>query len=124
MISFKNYYVATTEGVDFIPIIHDVRFAIQEAKVTDGLVTITLPENEASLWIGTEQPAERLQEKFPETATLQQRSLTLPFQKKELLLSPKEMIYLIDKTDSGKRRQFHVTVQGNGDDKPEKPQRR
>lgn len=80
---------------------------------------MTLPQNGASLWIHPEAGPEDLQKKIEELKFHQQRSITLPFQQGELLLAPKEMIYLIDKTDSGKRREFHVTVQGAGSDKQE-----
>lgn len=80
---------------------------------------MTLPQNGASLWMHPEAGHEDLLKKVEELKSHQQRSITLPFQRGELLLAPKEMIYLIDKTDSGKRREFHVTVQGAGVDKQE-----
>lgn len=119
MLFFKNYFVGTTQEVDFLPILHDIRFAIRDSGAPEGLVTVTLPQNGASLWIHPEAGHEDLLKKVEELKSHQQRSITLPFQRGELLLAPKEMIYLIDKMDSGKRREFHVTVQGAGVDKQE-----
>lgn len=119
MISLKNYYVPTTKEIDFVPILNDIRFAIRDSTILEGIVTITLPEEGAGLWISAVTDKEILKKRLQETASLPQRSLSFPFQKKELLLGPKEMIYLIDKTDAGKRREFHVTLQGEVGDKPE-----
>lgn len=104
MIFLKNYFVDTTEKTDCIPIIHDVRFAIRDSQMKEGLVTITLPAGEAGLVLAPET----IQEPPADGC----RSLSLPFQNGELLLNPKEMIYLIDRAAKPKRREFVVQVMG------------
>ena len=104
MIFLKNYFATTTTGVDFIPIIHDIRFAIRDSQAVDGLVTIAIPAEEATLLIAKEAPKE--------PPNHDQRSLSLPVKNKELVLEPKQMIFLIDKGKSGKRREFVVQVFG------------
>lgn len=120
MLFIKSYFVGTTPAVDFIPIIHDVRFAIRDSQATDGLVTVAIPAAGASLLVSelkTDQLAD-FAEKFksPEKLTT---SLSLPFQKKELMLDPKQILYLVDTTNSGKRREFLVHVLG---EEPQKQQ--
>ncbi|MDP2600043.1 MAG: hypothetical protein Q8P84_04825 [Deltaproteobacteria bacterium] len=120
MIFIKSYFVKTTQAIDFIPIIHDVRYAIRDSQAVNGLVTIAIPAAGASLFV-SDLKKDRLQEsgeqfKSPERATV---SLSLPFQKKELLLDPKQMIYLVDATGDGKRREFLVHILG---EEPQKQQ--
>lgn len=111
MIFLKSYFVATTEAVDFVPIIHDIRYAIRDSLASEGLVTITLPASGA-LFLISDLKKEQLAdfaEKFksPEKSV---PSLSFPFQKKELLLDPKQMIYLVDITTAAKRREFLVQI--------------
>lgn len=111
VIFLKNYFAATTQGTDCIPIIHDVRFAIRDSQAAEGLVTITIPAEEASLLIARAMP-----KTFDGHA---ERSLSIPFKNGELILDPKQMIYLIDKSPSGKRREFFVQVMGETAPEPE-----
>ena len=108
VILLRNYFVGTTKGVDFIPILHDVRLCLKEAQLKEGLVTISIPAEGASLTIA--------QAKNTNGAT--HRSLSLPFQGGELLLAPKQMIYLVDQGASGKRREFYVQVMGEKEGPP------
>ena len=117
----KSCFVGTTEKIDFISIIHDVRFAIRDAPLADGLVTIIIPKNGAALLV-TDQTPDQLKEgaeKFKAMDGLH-TSLSLPFQKKELMLDPKRMIYLVDFSDAAKRREFYVQILG--DTPPPPPQ--
>ncbi len=104
MIFLKSYFATTTKETDFIPIIHDVRFAIRDSQVVDGLATITIPGEEAGLLIAKEAPKEG--------PSFELRSLSLPIKNRELLLEPKQMIYLVDRNNSGKRREFVVQIFG------------
>lgn len=110
MIFLKNYFVTSTKGTDVIPIIHDVRFAIRDSQMKEGLVTVTLPDQGASLVVASEAD----QEKKPNP----QRSLSLPFKKGELVLDPKQMIFLIDESPAAKRREFFVQVMGEKEAAP------
>jgi len=113
VVFLKNCFVTTTSDIDCIPIIHDVRYAIRDSQINDGLVTITIPGSDASLWISQSQ------EGFEKLSQHHCPSLSLPFQKKELILDPQLMIYLIDFSKTGKRREFCVQVLG---DAPQQPQ--
>lgn len=115
MIFLKNFFVSSSPAVDFIPIHHDVALSIRESGCNNGLATIHLPESGALLWITTEAPTETLQKIWQKEKRLTPTFLSLPFQKKELLLGPKQHIYLVDTTDLSKRREFYVQVMGEGE---------
>lgn len=106
MIFLKNYFVSTSPQSNCVPIIHDVRYAIRDSQMTEGLVTIHIPGDGASLLLTKEEEPKNLKERRGAS------SLSLPFQKKELVLEPKQMIYLIDTTAKEKRREFWVQVMG------------
>lgn len=127
MIFLKNYFVSTTKEIDFIPIIHDIRSCLQDSQIKEGLVTIHLPENGASFWLTTNSPAESLRKIWEEEKPFAFPSLSLPFQKKELVLGPKQRIYLVDTRTTPKRREFYVQVLGEGEPQgtsrsPQRPQ--
>lgn len=111
MVFLKSYFVSTTKETDCIPILHDVRFAIKDSQIPEGLVTITIPGPEAGLRIAPAEKKEPNGEFFP--------ALSLPFKNNELLLEPQQMLFLIDKSNTGKRREFFVQVMG---DKPQAQQ--
>ncbi|MDO8527544.1 MAG: hypothetical protein Q7T03_07655 [Deltaproteobacteria bacterium] len=115
MVFLKNYFVGTTQEIDFIPIIHDVRFAVHDSQIADGLATIGVPESGASLLVTT-QSLEELLERKEKLKMVEgfNMSLSIPFQKKELILNPKQIIYLVDFTAQPKRREFYVQVMGEG----------
>lgn len=110
MIFLKNYFVSTTGQTDITPIIHDVRFAIRDSQMKEGLVTITLPEEGASLVIAQEVNKDNLPNPH--------RSLSIPFKNGELVLEPKQMIFLIDETPAARRREFFVQVMGEKGEAP------
>jgi len=111
-IFLKNYFVSTTGEIDFIPIIHDVRFAIRDSKIQEGLVTISMPGEAAHILICKEDAKKSLQEKYKTLEGSSYTSQSIPFKNRELLLNPKQAIYLVDLSDQGKRREFHVQVFG------------
>ena len=116
MIFLKNYFVNTTKAVDCIPIIHDVRYAIRDSQVANGLVTVTIPASGAGLMI-SERGKEEEKNNLSRPATL-----SIPLRNKELLLDPKQMIYLVDFSDTGKRREFYVQVFGDNPPAQQPPQ--
>lgn len=119
MIFLKNYFVSTSKEIDFIPIIHDIRFCIRDSKIKEGLITLTLPEEGAFFLIDKEEDPQTLKTK--ETALRTDlRTLPLSFRANELILGPKQMIYLVDVGDSGKRREFYVQIFGETE-KPAQP---
>lgn len=112
MIFLKTYFVSTTKEVDFIPVIHDIQFAIRDSQVSEGLATINIPGGEAVLLVASEEEKEKLQKEFKSGEGLFLTSLSIPFQKKELLLEYKQMVYLVDKSPSARRREFQVQILG------------
>lgn len=113
VIFLKNYFVATAKAIDFIPVIHDIRYAVRDSQMTDGLVVVYLPGDDAFLVKISEDTQENLKKNFEKWGSAPQcSSLTLPFQKRELVLEPKQMIYLVDISQTGKRREFVVQVMG------------
>lgn len=115
MISLKNYFVSTTKEIDFIPIIHDIRSCLQDSQIKEGLVTIHLPENGAFFWLTTNAPVASLRKIWEEEKPFAFPSLSLPFQTKELVLGPKQMIYLVDTMTTPKRREFYIQILGEGE---------
>lgn len=113
MIFLKSYFATTTKATDFIPIIHDVRFAIRDSQIVDGLATILVPAEEGGLLIAKEAPKE--------APSGELRSLSLPVKNRELLLEPKQMIYLVDRSNTGRRREFVVQIFGETPPPPKQP---
>lgn len=123
MAFLKNHFVNTTEEIDFIPVIHDIRFALQGSPFSEGLVTISLPSKGGCLLV-SELDKVKLQESGEKFKNLEglNIALTLPFQKKELVLDPRQMIYLVDFTNTAKRREFYIQVFGETPPPPPQPQ--
>lgn len=115
MIFLKNYFVNTTKEVDYIPVIHDVRYAIRDSQAVNGLVTVTVPASGAGLMI-----SERGKEEENNLSRL--ATLSIPLRNKELLLDPKQMIFLVDFSDTGKRREFYVQIFGDNPPPQQPPQ--
>lgn len=115
MIFLKSYFVSTTKEINQVPILHDIRFAIRDSQIPDGLATVTIPGPEAFLLVCAEKP-----EGAPKD--LQISSLSIPFRNNELILEPKQMIYLVDQSSTGKRREFFVQIMGEKP-QPQQPQR-
>lgn len=114
MVFLKNVFISTSRGVDVIPVLHDIRFAIRDSTFVRGLVTVTLPSSGAGFVIAPE--AER--EKTKETTAPLLPSLSIPFQNGELVLAPRQTVFLIDKSSEGKRREFYVQVLGEPAQQP------
>jgi len=137
MIFFKNCFVNTTKDVDVISIIHDVRFAVRDSGVTEGLATVIVPDPGASVTII--QPLDEVIEElkdalkvFPgegkETKTRRKepvkvgarikaamlgKSLSIPFREGKLVLGVREEIVLVDFEEDAKRREYVVQVLGD-----------
>ncbi len=124
MIFLKSYFANTTQDIDIIPIIHDVRFAVRDSQAVHGLVTVTLPGNGASLVISqlSKEECLELKEGWSNKDIFRPITLSIPLRNKELLLDPKQMIYLVDFSDTGKRREFYVQVFGDNPPPQQPPQ--
>ena len=107
MIFLKKCFVGTTSGGDAISIVHDVRYAVRDSQVQDGLVTVSIPESGAGVVIGEAPEEER-------EMLSKIRSVSIPLEKGELIMSPRETITLIDVKTEGRRREFIIQVMGEG----------
>ena len=136
MIFLRNYFVATTEKVDVISVIHEVNRALREAAIPDGVVTVVVPGPGAGVTAVEPLPdvVAMLKESagiFPgggvETknrrkeeiavgprvaAAMLGKSLQVPFAAGKLVLGPREEIVLVDFETDGRRREFAVQVMG------------
>lgn len=147
MIVFKKYYVDTTDVVDCVPITHEVHYAIRDAGIVQGTVTVAVPAPEASLLVGEAVPAVRealLQAAARWTAELPSdgakdakqrpvnvaarvqsallgRSVTLPFDQGRVLLDPYSDVLLLDFELKRQRREVVMTVCGDAPAEPAGP---
>lgn len=102
MISLKNYFVDLKPG-SRVNVVHEVRRALRESAILKGIVTILPPAGGTEIVVGSEA----------ELAT-PSRSLTLPFDKGELLLDQRQQIFLVDRTGAASRCEFWINVFGEG----------
>lgn len=100
MIFLKKCFVSTSEKVDTLSIIHDIRYALRDSKAKEGLVTVVIPKAGAGLALA----------EMKETPTQGTRTLTLPFAEGQLLLAPREEVFLIDYETRPARREFTIHV--------------
>lgn len=123
MIFLKSCFVDTTREIDIVPILHDVRYAVRDSQVSEGLVTIAIPGNNASLLVTQldQEECRSLKEEWSDKDLFRPAALSIPLHGKELLLDPKQMIYLIDFADTARRREFYVQVFGDNPP-PQQPQ--
>ncbi len=144
MVFLKSFFVGTTKKCDAIVVTHDVRLAILESKIKQGLIHLTLPQVGAG-WAVVESIPEivedlktlltqfkgekgagknKAKESVPSSPQLQGAllgsNLTLSLSAGNLLLQPTSEIYLFDFSETGKRREFSVQILGEGAE--EKPQ--
>ncbi len=138
MIFLKNYFTPTTEGIDVIPITPDVRYAVKDAGLREGLVSVVVPDPGASVTIiePLDEVVAELKEalrmlpggdkeiltKRKETvrvgarirAAMLGRSLSLPLKEGELVMGSREDIVVIDFERDGRRRAYAIQVMGEG----------
>lgn len=115
MLSLKSFFVGTTRGIDIINIGHDLRGLIREARLENGLVTITFRERGAALAIlagGKElEEARKGFESIPvEMRRFLPAALSLPVEKGKISFEPWQEIYLVDYDPAGRRREVVVQL--------------
>ena len=115
MIFLKKCYLNTTEKVDVLSLLHDIRYAIRDARIDDGLITLLLPKAGAGFVVSASDAQSSLHKRREETLP---RTMTLPFATKDLLLAPKEEVFCIDFESKMGRREMIFQVMGEA--KPEK----
>jgi thiamine phosphate synthase YjbQ (UPF0047 family) len=137
MIFLKNYFITTTEQVDVLSIIHEVRRTVLDSKISDGLVVVCVPEPGGALAILEPLPA--IVEQFKEAlrifpgegvetknrrkeeisvgprivAAMLSRSLQIPLAGGKLVLGHREEPVFIDLERRIARREFYVQVVGD-----------
>lgn len=148
MIFLKKCYVNTTGGVDCIPITHEVRYAIRDSTLPDGLVSLVVPDGGAGLVIVEPLPAVLEQLKAcwaqwvatikPEVTTNDARkrsvgvaprvlgatvgsTLQVPFAAGQLLCDVYADILLVDFDPVVRRREVILQVMGEAPQPPPAP---
>ena len=133
MIFLKNYYVATTKEIDVISIHSEVKYALHDSKAKKGLLTITLPESGGGVVVLDSYPdrVAELKKSLSLNSPLQREflgvSLSLPFEEENLKIGPRRNLYIIDFSDTAKRREFWIQIFAEEEPKrggTAKPQRR
>ena len=144
MAFIKSYFVNTTNDVDILSIIHDVRYAVRDSKAVEGLVTVIVPGAGASVMIfePIEEVKEELKiafelfageggealnkkkEKISVSAHVQAttfgRQISIPLSKGKLVIDPYEDIFLIDFEKKSVRREFLIQVLSEAKEADEK----
>ncbi|MBI4212030.1 MAG: YjbQ family protein [Deltaproteobacteria bacterium] len=142
MVFLKRFYVSTSAETDLIPITHDIRYALRDAGINEGLASVVVTESGAGITLSENLPAvldelRRALELFPGEgvhaltrkkealavgprvkAAMLGRMLSIPFTAKELLISQHEDVFLIDFESTPKRREVVIQIMG---DKPATP---
>ena len=132
MILLKNCFLSTTQEIDVIPIHSEVKYALREANLKGGLLTVWIPSEGAGVAV-LEPSADTLDglKKQCQQGTVPVASFTLPFQEGEVVLAPKRQLCIVDFSRTGKRREFVLHVMGESAEtsrgtapRPAQPQRR
>jgi len=134
MFFFKKSYIETTDEVDIIPVIHEVKYAIRDSKGPDGLLTVIVPQPGAGLVLipAIEEVLQELKTTLEVFATetglakdrlkrerevgpiiqsaILGRSLQIPFQDGELAVDPYDEIFLVDFVKKSERREILIQV--------------
>lgn len=140
MIFLRNYYVNTTLKTDVLLITHDVKRAVRESNIPNGLVTVLIPggtagvillENDPKIhedlkkWVETQVPAEsgprpsRRSGSGRNDAHLRSAliglSLSMPLQDGKLMIGPWQEVVLYDFDDNKVcRREVTIQIVGEG----------
>ncbi len=139
MFFLRNYYVNVTANVDTLVISHDIKRAIRESNVLNGLVTVFIPgatagiiilENDPKiyegyrLWIEKQiplskspRPSRRSGSGCNEAhlrAALIGGSLNIPLQDGKLMLGAWQEVVLFDFDDKIGRREITIQILGDG----------
>jgi thiamine phosphate synthase YjbQ (UPF0047 family) len=129
MLFQKSYWQNVTNEIDVIRIIHDVKLAIRESKVQEGMLTVYVPdgmsavilapdgldkEREFMRWLKDwSEPKPKVREEQPNRLYLSYlfgASCTIPIEKGEMIINVHSTIYLVDFTDSETRREFRISI--------------
>lgn len=134
MLFLKRYYIDTTDEVDVISVIHDLKYALRDSKSPEGLLTAIVPAPGASLVLmpaidevieelkasvqvfGAEAGTakDKLKREINVGAVVQStilgRTVHIPFQEGKLLIDPYDDVFLFDFEPKKGRREIIVQV--------------
>ncbi len=118
MITIKNFYVDTTKKVDVVPVGHEVRALIREAKAEKGWVILQAPTSGASFLSleNQEKKVEGLKKALEGFSIKDLFSCFLPgsfcllVEKGKLTIDPWQEVFLVDYEVSGRRREYSIQV--------------
>lgn len=148
MILLKKYYFNVTETLDCISITHEVNYAIRDAKVESGLVTVCVSnaragiliadnnndirgalQDEISKWgegLSEKQVKNARRDSFSLQTALQSaligQSLSIPIHQSKLVTDSYTDIYLIDCDQVITRREVLIQVMGDDSSSQQQPQ--
>ncbi len=129
MLFEKAVWLNVKTDIDVLPIIHDVKLAIRESGVTEGLLTIYVPDGRGAIMIApegiekdreflrwlrdwsTEKP--KAKEETPKRLYLSHlfgATQTVPLVNSEIRINLNSSIYMVDFTEVETRREFRVAL--------------
>lgn len=139
MIFLRNYYVNSTAKTDIHLITHDVKRAIRESEIQNGVLTVLVPgataglallENDPKIheeyrtWVEAQIPAQGGARPSRRSgsgrndahlrAALTGLSLTMPVMQGQLAVGPWQEVVLFDFDDKVGRREITIQIVGEG----------
>ncbi len=125
MLFQKSYWLNVTEDVDVLPVIHDVKLALRESRVTEGIMIVYVPDARGSIivaregfdkerefknWLKewTEAKKEAPQKSF--FSYFLGTQVTLPIAKGGVILDPWHHYFLIDFDEKEGRRELRIAI--------------
>lgn len=143
MLFEKSIWLNMTTDIEVLPIIHDVKLAIRESQVQEGLMTVYVPDGKGAIvlapeglekdrallrWLrdwSTEKP--KVKEEQPTRFYLSHlfgASQTLPLAKGEIKIDLHATLYFVDFTEVQTRREFRIGIFSESPKKEPQVQRR
>ena len=143
MLFQKSYWLNVTAGIDVIPLIHDVKLAVRESGVKEGLLTVYVPDGRGAIVLAPEgldkdreflrwlkdwvEPKPKVKEEQPKQQYLGYlfgATQTLPLAKGGMTIDLRSGLFLLDCTDSDKRRECCIAIFSESPKKDPKGQSR
>lgn len=114
MTFFKKYFVNSKESFEFLPITHDLRYAVRDAGAKQALLTVQVAQSGIAVLRFDKDEDEQEALKSQPKALLN-RQVSLIVEQGELQIGKHEEIYLIELEEKPARREFVVQVLGSED---------
>lgn len=148
MIFLKKYYFNTTTNVDCLAVTHELRYAIRDAGIENGVAYVCVPKPGAAVLIGESQQEavegmlavfeawrsqvsqEEMRDHWQRNvavlprvqSAILGRSIHVPFAEGRLCLDAYSDVLLCDLENEGLRREVIIQVMGDGGGGQEQPQ--